>query len=322
LLKRVLYKALDSVLNPLGRLRARTYDLSKTIVIAGHPRGGTTWLAELFMSLPGHHVLWEPLHPNNNPHCVRSGFGWNSYWDRNFLCQPQLDYMRAILSGEDLSTRTLTRLSLNPLRLLWPSGYIVKFVNGNLLVPWITTNFPVRVVVMFRHPCAVVASQLTHTAWQHVRQLRPQEAVTFPEAFARDHPETVPIFQRLKSPEEVLAFVWGMQTIVPLRFNSSQVIKTSYEQLIDRPVDELQRIFAHFGKPVPSSVKRRFNRPSKSTATTSYAKLRDKPLLGWKSALTKEQVRLILNTVNDMGIDLYDDGPTPKLFFGQSEAAQ
>src|SRR6185312_3597014 len=48
--------------------------------------------------------------------------------------------------------------------------FVIKDVNSNMLLPWITSNFPIRPIYVVRHPCAVIASQLEYGHCEYVKR--------------------------------------------------------------------------------------------------------------------------------------------------------
>lgn len=307
-LARKLYPVADLVFGAYGRLRARRYDLSETIIVSSSGRGGSTWLAEIVATLPGRILLWEPLHLNNNPECVRHGFTWQNYIRKDTGAPQKQQYLKRLLRGEALSTRTLTSLHFKPLRFLSPKGYVVKFVNANMMLYWLLQRFPVRAVLMVRHPCAVVSSQLVYGAWEGVTK----ETCTIPEFLFDDYPQFRDVFDRIQEPEEVLAFEWAVQTHVPL----SQPLPhpwlvTTYERLVEHGREEVERIFEYLGEPVPSAAYDSLRTASATTVSDSNVAAGKNPLTGWKSRLTTVQIDNILRVVREMGVDYYSGDLLP-----------
>ena len=66
-----------SIIQTLNRTLPRNPE--DTIVVAGSPRSGTTWLAELLRRLPGYKFLNEPLLLPNNPAAQEVGFEWRTH---------------------------------------------------------------------------------------------------------------------------------------------------------------------------------------------------------------------------------------------------
>lgn len=168
-IKSVIYPVADYALRLISRRKAKNYDLRKTRLIVCPGRSGSTWLAELSAQTPGYSIIWEPLHPGNNPVCRNHGFGWQTYLSANAHAPKEKEYLHRILSGKEVSVRTLTSLELDLLDLAQKDGgFVVKMVQGNMILPFVVEHFTVKAVFMMRHPCAVVASQVRHGGWDHI----------------------------------------------------------------------------------------------------------------------------------------------------------
>lgn len=307
-LARKLYPVADVVLGAYGRLRARRYDLRNTILVSSSGRGGSTWLAEIIATLPHRVLLWEPLHLGNNPDCARHGFTWQNYIRSGVDAPDKRVYLDRLFRGRELSTRTLTSLHFNLLHFLSSRGYVVKFVNANMMLYWMLQQFPLRTVLMVRHPCAVIASQLVHGSWAGLSK----EACTIPEFLFEDYPHFRHVFERISEPEEVLAFEWATQTCVPL----SQPLPhpwylTTYEGLVEHGREEVGRIFSYLGEPVPQAAYERLATASATTVSNSNVSAGKNPLVGWRTRLVSKQIDNILRVTHEMGIDYYTDGLVP-----------
>ena len=305
---RLLYPVGNAALGAFGRYRARSYDIRDTILVSSSGRGGSTWLAEIVATLPGRILIWEPLHLKNNPDCVRYGFTWQNYIRPGSAAPEKCAYLERLFRGEELSTRTLTSLHFHISSFIAHRGYVVKFVNANMMLYWLLQQIPLRAVLMVRHPCAVVSSQLIHGAWEGLRK----EALTIPEGLFRDYPQFQATFDWIREPEEVLAFEWAMQTHVPL----SQPLPhpwllTTYEGLVKRGAEEVARIFKFLGEPVPSVAYRRLTTASATTVSDSNVMAGKDPLLGWQSRLSSKQIANVLRVTKAMGIDYYKEDVEP-----------
>ncbi len=302
-----LYPVADLALGAYGRMRARRYDPRNTIVVASSGRGGSTWLAEIISTLPGYVLQWEPLHLRNNPESARHGFTWQNYVRPGTEAPAKRAYLDRILRGEDLSTRTLTSLNFNLGRLAQLRGYVVKCVNANGLLYWMLEARPVPAVLMVRHPCAVVASQLVH-AWSGLRK----EDCTIPEFLFEDYPHFADVFDRISEPEEVLAFEWAVQTHVPLSQPQPHPwLLTTYERLVDEGRTEVDRLFAYLGRPIPDEAYRRLDTASATTATHSNVAAGKDPLKGWTTRLSPAQIDNVLRVAHEMGVDFYSEALRP-----------
>jgi len=201
-------------------------------------------------------------------------------------------YMLDILIGSDLSTRTLTSLIFNFRNLLYLDGYIVKFVNANMLLPWICKKFPVRTVFMIRHPCAVVSSQLRSGAWQHINK----NNFTLAKGIFLQFPILEPIFDRISTSTELFAFQWVMETIVPLTFNHPGWFMTVYEKLMTDS-GEIEKMFSYLNEKIPAKLYKRIRNPSVTAKMDSPIVDTNKQLMLWKEHLSECQVDEILSAV-------------------------
>lgn len=307
-LKRFLYPVADAALSVYGKVRAREYDPKSTIIVSSSGRGGSTWLAEIVASLPKRIMLWEPLHLKNNPDCMNHGFTWQNYVRPGEGAAEKRSYLARLFRGQELSTRTLTSLHLRAAHFAKHQGYVVKFVNANMMLYWMLQQFPLRTVLMVRHPCAVVASQLSHGAWKELTK----EQCTIPSSLIEDYPHFGDVFARISEPEEVLAFEWAIQTYVPLSHPEPHPwFITTYEALVERGREEVDRLFAYLDEEVPAAAYARLGVASATTAKKSNIARGKNPLTGWRERLTAKQVDNVLSVCRGMGIDYYSDELLP-----------
>jgi hypothetical protein len=305
LVKRAIYPAADAFFRGLGYLRARNYQIGDTVVVAASPRGGSTWLAELMASRPEAVILWEPLHPGNNPVCREHGFGWQNYIPKDAAWRDQRQYLEDVLMGRDLSTRLLSSLEFDVRALLSPRGsYVVKFVNANMLLPRIVKAFSVPAVHMVRHPCAVVASQIQH-GWVHLDK----ENVTVPDGLFDDYPHLERVFDRINRYEELLAFEWAVQNYVPLAYSEPLPwYLTTYERMVKKGTEEVKRLSECLGLGIPDKLQvkkpsAKAGRDREESATTRLKK--------WKHTLSPDQADDVLQVAHDVGIRCYTESLLP-----------
>jgi hypothetical protein len=300
----------DAALRTYGAVRANTtYNIQDTIVVASTGRGGSTWLTEILATLPGYTVIWEPLHLGNNPTCKRHGFDWQNYVPRKDQAPRRYAYLQKLLTGENLSTQILTSLEFRPIRLLQPSGgYLVKFVNANMMLPWITDKFPVSTVLMIRHPCGVVASQLRHGAWEHVTK----ENMTVPEGLFDRYEHLSDVYSDIQTREEVLAFEWALQTYIPLSSSRPHPwFLITYEELVTNGASVIDDLFGALDRSVPKKAHNQLRAPSATASselneTEAHAQLRT-----WRDHLSTNQVDQILGVAHAVGVTVYDETLRP-----------
>lgn len=307
-LKKAVYPVADRLLEGYGAWRMRDYDIRNTVALVSTGRGGSTWLAEQVMSLPNRVLVWEPLHLGNNPGVRELGVGWNTYLLPETEALALESYLERLFTGRAFSTRTLTSLNFDARSFLRPEGIVVKFVQAHLLLPWLTRRFPVPVVGLIRHPCAVVASQLRHNdAWASVDKSR----LDVDPRLLADQPDVARAFETIETRVDALAFAWGIKTRALVR--SPGRLLVAYEALLEDPASEAQRIFTYIGQTPPPDIAARIRRPSATTnSVVSYEGWEDR-LTAWRRSLTVEDQERILAMAHRLGVTCYGVDPRPDL---------
>jgi len=288
----------------LVRLTAdRKYDIAETLVVAGSPRSGTTWLAEVLSTLPRSAILFEPEHMLQVPEARRAGLDWHVMKQPGDQWPEGDAYFQRVLHGRVVTPWTVSHLPLN--RAFAPRRWIVKFVDANLMLGWLATRFPVRApVLVLRHPCAVVGSQLRR-GWRldHAPRLA---------AFFDRFPQFKEYVASLQEPVEWSAAHWCLHTYAPLMLPQPlPFIVTTYEQATRHPEQEFGRLFGHWRLPLPEGLVERTRRPSGTTDLGSEMRKSGDADAGWRKALTRTQVEQVLAVVRQFGLDFYTDDPQP-----------
>ena len=152
-------------------------------------------------------------------------------------------------------------------------------MRGNLLVPWITANWPeTPLVLILRHPCAVTASQVK---WEGAWPAKLDRFLAEPELMA-DHLEPYrDLIEGTTDPFDQHVLVWGLENLVPLRgLGPGQAHVVFYEDLCLRPEPTLERLFGFLGRPVTDDALARLSRPSNRPGRTA----RSCPARAWWTA--------------------------------------
>jgi hypothetical protein len=295
----------NSILDFAGTVKARDYDTRKTIIICASPRGGSTWLAEILNTLPGYSLLWEPLSLNEVPQAREIGFTWRTYIAPKTEWPEAEEFLRRILTGQFLNRHTLQASGFRSI--FGTRGWIVKFCRGNMLLRWLTERFSTNVpILLIRHPCAVVASQMRHGRWK---------AVTSPRVdatFIQDYPQFEILLSRINTWEEALACTWCLEYFAPLVTQKPHPwLLVTYEKLVRDGEAELERIFSALGFEVPADARRHLRIPSFTTKPGSHVEGEEDQLALWKRRLSHEQIERILRIVRSFGLDFYTDELEP-----------
>jgi len=286
---------------PLAVLRLALYGKCSerdALVLTGAPRSGTTWLAQVLSEIPYSSVLFEPIHPDEVPESRRTGFTEAKYVPHDATWEEGRQFLARVFQGRVLNKWTTREMGLR--KLFATRFLIVKFVRANRLLCWLGQNFAIRSPVMIiRHPCAVVASQL-QGSWAD----RPK-----PEApeFLADYPAFQVVLERIRTPAEHLAASWAMDYFAPLAVTEPRRWQlVAYERLVSNFDEEVSRLFNAWNMEIPENVARQSNVPSSTTPPAGVS-----GLAGWKERLDKDQVRRILDVTSEFGLDFYGEDVEP-----------
>ncbi len=157
-------------------------------MIAGSGRSGTTWVLDVIAASFRLRPIFEPLHPGAVP--AASPYAWKCV-TRGQEPPGMEEFFRQIFSGQVSGLWTDIRLhreelfpdrhyfseagSLKLLLYKWAYAVkqygsylrtrknqhiIVKFIRANLLLGWLAEHFDAKILLLVRHPGAVVESKL------------------------------------------------------------------------------------------------------------------------------------------------------------------
>lgn len=271
---------LNLILAWYGETKGKNYDINKTIVVSGTPRTGTTWVAELLTSIPGTAILYEPLNPKFVSEIRKAGLRYRPHIAPGDEFPEAKEFLKSVLRGKILNTWTISHSSF--MQILTAERWIVKFVRANRLLRWMSEEFPIPPpILVIRHPCAVIASQMSIKSWDD---------------------STIG--------EKVTTWIMDYYTplITPL---PHPWILVPYERLVKEGEIQLRLIFDSLDMEVPHNVYSRLCVPSKTVEESSAIISGKDQLSRWKEILTRDQVRQILDQVSEYGLDFYSEDLEP-----------
>lgn len=334
--KRILDRLRNSRFHPVFDLLVKTAsrfgplrcDATQAAVLAGSPRSGTTWVSEVLCMAPEMEMIVEPFDSNRNPQIEQRGFTLNTYLPPDASHENKRAYVSDLFAGRNLTGRHV-HAQAQISSLLQARRFLIKCVRGNRLLPWIEQNFDVHSILLLRHPCAVVASQLKFQGgWDNDLRRRFEAGAIHDRLRQGLHEGTYPylpvdllrtldervggLVGRLQTFEHFLAFKWVGDTLIPLRHPSRRRYILTYEQFVQDGENQLRKLFSHIGETaVPDDAFDRLHVPSATTQPHSNVAKGKDPLTTWRRHLTSDQIDDILHFVHDAGIDFYDDELTP-----------
>lgn len=162
------------------------------------------------------------------------------------------------------------------------------------MLGWLARTFDLRIVLLVRHPCATVASQLNRK-WGTKRNV--MEVLLRQPELVQDHLQDD--LERLTTvvldtPVKQLAARWALENRIALEMaaRDDRVLPVAYENLVMSPRAELERIFTFLGWELSQSDWRRvMSRTRKGLShVVPPAELLDR----WKSRLSAQEIADIL----------------------------
>lgn len=297
-------------------------NLKDTIIVAGAPRSGTTWLAELLRELPGYKLINEPLRLSTNPRARAAGFDWRTHVRPGEKCPALRRHLQKIFRGHvELgpawhfrSEHLLGKLAEH----VTHNRAVVKFCRAGRMLHWMAEQFRGRgIVVIIRHPCAVIASMLNMgDNWQprnlEGRSLKQRFDGQIPESVASEL-RTIP--GAVDSWVGHLAIQWSLDHYFALHEhtdgpNNYPWILTTYERLFTDGERELERIVQALGAHATVDMRNQMATAS-SFAASDFQPNQEHQLTKWRSEFSAEQIDLILNVVGAFDLDFYTEGVLP-----------
>lgn len=274
-------------------------DHRSSVFLAGTGRSGTTWLSDVVNHRRGYRYVFEPFHPGKVG--AFAHFRPRQYLRPNDRREEFLGPARKVLTGglRDPWTDRFHRGFL-------PRRRLIKDIRANLLLGWMSANFPgMPIVLLLRHPCAVVASRLA-LGWKDnlFETLEQRELV---EDFLSPMEREV---RAARDDYERHLFLWCIDNYVPLKqFEPGGIHLSFYENLLVHPKEELRRLFAFLGEDFDAHAYRNLERPSPlSRKEAPY-----KPSVGgWRRQIGGRRLERTVEILNLFGLDrLYGEGTMP-----------
>jgi len=280
------------------------FDPSKTLIVCGGMRSGSTWLAEIISNLPGYSQIFEPLNVKYIKETKESGFKVNMYLDASDEWDKGIPLFDKILKGKLINTWTTSQIKVSDV--LKTKNIVVKMVRANMLLGWFLHHFKVRPpVLIIRHPCAIVSSVMS-------KKWIPNKKLLLSNDYFKKHPEMHEKCKHLSEPEELATLRWCLQYHTPLSLNKPYpFILVCYEQLVRDGAKELKRLFDLWGLGITDDIIASALKPSHTVTSNSAVATGKDPLMGWKKKLTQQQISNILDVVKLFSMDFYTEDVEP-----------
>lgn len=286
--------------------RENNSDISKSMIITGAGRSGTTWLASIIASQLPCRVMFEPFHSEKV--CAFSQFHYFQYMRPEDSNPALWSYTRKVLTG-NIRNPWIDR----EVDCIYPQYRLIKEIRANLFLKWLHLTFPeVPLLFIIRHPCAVVLSRLK-AEWATDSDM---EAMLAQPQFVDDFlSDKMDVIQSAKTDEEKHAVIWCIQHLVPTKqFQPDELQVLFYENLCLQPEVEIPKIFQAVGQDYQDSVLEHSAKPSTMTARNSAIMTGEDKVRRWKEQLSEKQIDQILAVVRAFELDyIYGNAVAPRV---------
>jgi len=303
--------------------QGRKISAQNTIALVCHPRGGSNWLGEIVSHIQGtvlfHEPLWRGFYraanykPTIDEGKIKQISKLEFYFDQPIPYNAQWEEARAtmesILKGDFWNYDLYDKNKIENLKN--SEIHIIKFCYGHLLLPWLHRQFDFKTIVLHRHPCAVIASQLNHMGFSKIIQNPSGDLPDF--RYNEIYKEYKHIWKRISSKEEYLAAIWALKTkyICESSIDENKWLTIFYEELISNFNEQIEKIGNHLNTHLPDTVFKIKNKPSTSTPNRNHLRIGERQLSKWETILSEDQINKILKIVEKFGIELYDSAQMP-----------
>lgn len=293
------------------------------IIVSGLPRSGTSWVAKALSFASGFTYYREP---DNCDHVQ----GAYRYFSKLYLPHGCDDpnyrqHMTAAFNGQIVTPFTMSECP-GPLLKRIPrpwnqylgnlfsflyfrkSGRLVKLVNSNLALEWMSENFPhARQVCVLRHPCGVFAS------WHRFNwQPQPRELLDN-DLLVQDYlVPYVDIIMQAKTFWERAGALWGAIALVLQHQLSTHPkwLLVQHEWLCQNPVSNFQSLYSALNLSWSDRVEAYLERLDQSAGNnTPYSITRkaNHEIDKWKHQLAPDEISECQRVVEKFNLSFYPD---------------
>jgi Sulfotransferase family len=279
---------------PLSRLLGGLHvdlgrgDHRSSVFLAGSGRSGTTWVSAVINHRNAYRFVFEPFHPGRVR--IMGNFRRKQYLRPGDRSEEYLGPARTVLTG-GLRSPWTDRFN----KKLVARRRLIKDIRANLLLGWMRENFPgMPMILLLRHPCAVVESRLA-LGWRDVlTETMEQEELV--EDFL------VPVEAEIRAARDGFErhlFSWCIENHVPLRqFGPGEIHLAFYENFLAHPEHELRRLFSFLGEDFDARAYRALKRPS------PLSRHPDAPSVdAWRRSVTERQLERTVEILGLFGLD-------------------
>ena len=303
----------------------------KPILVTGSPRSGTTWVGRMMAPSEQLYYIHEPFNPDYPPGSnicnVRFKHHQTYITEENehFYYQP----IKQMIQGHyNFTLDGIVHHPIKGFRSHWSQWKRFQHYHHNRMVPlikdpvalmsagWMARRFDIHVVVMIRHPAAVVAS-MKRLNWG----FDPKKWALSQPLLLRDHllpfKDELTLLSASKSDiVDQIALLWKIAYAMVLTYQADFPgwVYLKLEELAEDPLDRFALLFERLGLKFTDTLKRRItehsseSNPTRSTGKEKLIKLNSKKAVNqWKKHLSTGEISRVREIVEEVSKFYYAD---------------
>lgn len=274
--------------------------LDKTFLISSMGRSGSTFLTDVINFNNQARVMFEPFKSDSVK--AASSFVYPCFIDGDDKLENEFKNAEQILTGKVNSTWINKENSS-----LRPKFRLIKDIRTNLMLSWLKNNFKeIKVIVLVRHPCAVVKSWLKAGFGDGIKA---RDLLLQNQKFVNSFPKVlISEYKNADSPFERMIFFWCFYYQITFsNFDTNDAHFVFYENLINDKHNEVKNLFDFLELEYnPEQMFRNYSQPS-STANYSGGFTGSFNVDGWKNSCTQKEIQRAMEILKIFNLDkLYD----------------
>ncbi|MGD8636707.1 MAG: sulfotransferase domain-containing protein [Gammaproteobacteria bacterium] len=277
-------------------------DLSRSVIVAGSGRSGTTWLSEIINFDNRYRLIFEPIRPEVVASLAH--FQPKQYLRPDNNDEKYLKPIENILYGR-IRNPFLDKHNMR----FYSRCSLIKMIRGHLMLRWLHTHFPMLpIIFLLRHPLAVAVSK-QRIGWD-TEEL---EGFLEQRELVDDHlGRFINLIQNVRTDLERHVLIWCIENYIALKqFRQNELFITFYENLCERPQEEVKRLLDFLGEDSIEKVLQGIRKPS-ATAIGYRAPVMDRDIGAWRQQISTEQMNRCLEILAAFGFhEVYGADPVP-----------
>lgn len=263
------------------------------IVLIGHGRSGTSWIAHTLARSPEIIYYHEPCNPGRWPD---AGFAdWFVHAEPGGECAYLERAYSGALRGLFVRGRAWPKADLGR-RAFGNPRVLVKGVASIMAAGWVQQRYQAKMVSVYRHPCAVALSEYERDVDAHRSRLA---VLDNPTLWAGRYADFRGRLEEATEPFEIYGAIWGLRNRVLLDAQEASPgwVALQYEELARDPLSGFETLFSALDLTWTDDI-RRFVVDTTSTHQEGHyatSRVSVSRIERWNAELTPQQIEQTLS---------------------------